>query len=186
MQNLKILVVDDDPVTLTLLQKRLVKEAFEVETADSGVSATDKINSNYYDVILTDLMMPGGVDGIGVLEVAKKKNIKTEVILITAHASVNNAIEAMKKGATDYLQKPVNLDEVLLRMEKIRNTKMLLKNANDLREAMDVTEQNSAQTIQNLELTVAEMEKVIAQIKAILSMQDVSAKERIALALEKF
>ncbi|MGD9211135.1 MAG: response regulator, partial [Desulfobacteraceae bacterium] len=162
MQNLKILVVDDDPVTLTLLQKRLTKEAFEVETAVNGVSATDKINSSFYDVILTDLMMPGGVDGIGVLEAAKKKNIKTEVILITAHASVNNAIEAMKKGATDYLQKPVNLDEVLLRMEKIRSMKMLLKNANDLRHAMEVTEETSAQTIQTLELTVSEMEKLLA------------------------
>ena len=118
MQTLKILVVDDDPVTLSLLYKRLVKEAYEVETADNGIGATQKISTNYYDVILTDLMMPGGVDGIGVLEAAKKKNIKTEVILITAHASVNNAIESMKKGATDYLQKPVNLDEVLLRTRK--------------------------------------------------------------------
>ncbi len=186
MQNLKILVVDDDPVTLTLLQKRLTKEAYEVETANSGVLATEKLINNYYDVILTDLVMPGGVDGIGVLEAAKKKNIKTEVILITAHASVNNAIEAMKKGATDYLQKPVNLDEVLLRLEKIRSVKMLLKNANDLRDAIEVTEQNSAETIQNLELTVAELEKLIAQVKEILSMHDVPAKERIALALEKF
>jgi two-component system OmpR family response regulator len=185
MQNLKILVVDDDPVTLTLLQKRLVKEAFEVETANDGVSATELINTNYYDVILTDLMMPGGVDGIGVLEAAKNKNIKIEVILITAHASLNNAIEAMKKGATDYLQKPVNMDEVLFRMEKIRSMKILLKNANDLRDAMDVTEQTSAETIQNLELAVSKMEKQLAKVKAILSMDDVPAKERIALALEK-
>lgn len=185
MQNLKILVVDDDPVTLTLLQKRLAKEAFEVETANDGVSATELINTNYYDVILTDLMMPGGVDGIGVLETAKNKNIKTEVILITAHASLNNAIEAIKKGATDYLQKPVNMDEVLFRMEKIRGMKMLLKNASDLRDAMDVTEQTSAETIQNLELVVSKMEKQLAKVKAILSMDDVPAKERIALALEK-
>ena len=185
MQNLKILVVDDDPVTLALLQKRLVKEAFEVETANDGISATALINTNYYDVILTDLMMPGGVDGIGVLEAAKNKNIKTEVILITAHASLNNAIEAMKKGATDYLQKPVNMDEVLFRMEKIRSMKILLKNANDLRNAMDVTEQTSAETIQNLELAVSKMERQLAKVKAILSMDDVPAKERIALALEK-
>lgn len=185
MQNLKILVVDDDPVTLTLLHKRLAKEAYEVQTAPDGISAVEKISANYYDVILTDLMMPGGVDGIGVLEAAKKKNIKSEVILITAHASVNNAIEAMKKGASDYLQKPVNLDEVLLRMEKIRSMKMLLKNANDLRDAMEVTEQTSAQTIQTLELAVAEMEKSISEVRAILSMADVPAKERIALALEK-
>jgi DNA-binding NtrC family response regulator len=186
MQNLKILVVDDDPVTLTLLQKRLKKENYEVETAIDGVSAIDLISVNYYDVILTDLMMPGGVDGIGVLEAAKKINIKTEVILITAHGSVDNAIKAMKKGAVDYLQKPVNLDEVLLRMEKIRSMKMLLKNANDLRDAMDITEQTSAETIQNLELALSEMKKLHIKVKTILLMEDVPAKERIALALEKF
>jgi DNA-binding NtrC family response regulator len=185
MQNLKILVVDDDPVTLTLLQKRLKKEDYEVETAIDGVSAIELINTNYYDVILTDLMMPGGVDGIGVLEAAKKINIKTEVILITAHGSVDNAIKAMKKGAADYLQKPVNLDEVLLRMEKIRSMKMLLKNANDLRDAMDITEKTSAETIQNLELALSEMEKLFTKVKTILAMEDVPAKERIALALEK-
>ena len=70
-------------------------------------------------------------------------------------------------------------------LEKIRSMKMLLKNANDLREAMDVTEQTSAQTIQTLELTVSEMEKLLAQVRTILAMDDVPAKERIALALEK-
>lgn len=185
MKNIRILVVDDDPVTLTLLHKRLIKEAYEVETAVDGVSAIEKIDSKYYDVILTDLVMPGGIDGIGVLEKAKEKNIKIEVILITAHASVNNAIEAMKKGAADYLQKPLNVDEVLLRIEKIRSMKMLLKNANDLRDAMEITEQNSAQTIQNLELAVSELEKQIAQAKTILSMDNVPAKERIALVLDK-
>lgn len=185
MKNLKILVVDDDPVTLTLLEKRLKKEAYEVETAVDGVSANEKIDSTYYDIILTDLVMPGGIDGIGVLEKAKEKNIKIDVILITAHASVNNAIEAMKKGATDYLQKPINVDEVLLRIEKIRSMKMLLKNASDLRDAMEVTEHNSAQTIQDLELAVAELERQIAHAKKILSMNDVPAKERIALVLDQ-
>lgn len=185
MKNLKILVVDDDPVTLTLLEKRLKKETYEVETAVDGVSAIKKIDSKYYDIILTDLVMPGGVDGIGVLVKAKEKSIKIDVILITAHASVNNAIEAMKKGATDYLQKPVNVDEVILRIEKIRSMKMLLKNASDLRDAMEVTEQNSAQTIQDFELTVAELEKQIAEAKKILSMSNVPAKERIALVLDK-
>jgi DNA-binding response OmpR family regulator len=91
----------------------------------------------------------------------------------------------MKKGGADYLQKPVNLDEVLLRMEKIRSMKMLLKNANDLRDAMDITEKTSAETIQNLELALSEMEKLFTKVKTILAMEDVPAKERIALALEK-
>ncbi len=66
MNNLKILVVDDDPVTRLLLKKRLSKAEYEVEAAKNGVEAVSLISKSYFDVVLTDLMMPGGVDGIGV------------------------------------------------------------------------------------------------------------------------
>ncbi len=185
MNNLNILVVDDDPVTRTLLKKRLVKEDYTVETANDGVQAIDKISSSHYDAILTDLMMPGGVDGIGVLEATKQTSTKTEVILITAHASVDNAIEAMKKGAVDYLQKPINFDELLLRLDKIRNLKMLVKNASDLREAMDVTEQASGETIQDLEIRVFELQTIIEEIRAILADDTIGVHEKIESAIEK-
>lgn len=183
MQSLKILVVDDDPVTRKLLTKRLVKADYEVETAENGIEAVRMIAAQYYDVVLTDLMMPGGVDGIGVLETAKENNIKTEVVLITAHGSIDNAIVAMKKGAVDYLQKPINFDELFLRLEKIHNLKRLMKNANDLREAMDVTEQTSSETIQTLEITVADLENRLSHIKSVLSQQDMAAEDRIAMVL---
>ena len=184
MQTIKILVVDDDPVTRSLLKKRLIKADYEVETAENGVEAVRMLAAEYYDVVLTDLMMPGGVDGIGVLESAKENNIKTEVILITGHGSIGNAIMAMKKGAVDYLQKPINFDELFLRLEKIKNLKHLMKNANDLREAMDVTEQTSSETIQMLEMTVADLENKLSQIKSVLSQQDMAAEQRIQIALE--
>lgn len=185
MQSLKILVVDDDPVTRMLLMKRLVKAEYDVEVAENGIEAVRLIAEKHYDVVLTDLMMPGGVDGIGVLESAKEKSLKTEVVLITAHGSIDNAIVAMKKGAVDYLQKPINFDELFLRLEKIQNIKHLMKNANDLREAMDVTEQTSSETIQTLELTVADLEDQLSQIKSILTQEEVAAEERIQLALNK-
>ena len=183
MLSLKILIVDDDPVTRSLLSKRLAKSEYEVEAAEDGVDAVRRIAENYYDVVLTDLMMPGGVDGIGVLETAKENNLKTEVILITAHGSIDNAIVAMKKGAVDYLQKPINFDELFLRLEKIQNLKHLMKNASDLREAMEVTEQASGETIQNLEMAVADLESRLTQIKTILAQQELAAEERIRLAL---
>ena len=185
MNSLKILVVDDDPVTRTLLTKRLIRDEYSVETAEDGVSAIEKLGSHFYDVVLTDLMMPGGVDGIGVLETAKQINIKTEVILITAHASVDNAIEAMKKGAVDYLQKPINFDELSLRLDKIRNLKMLIKNASDLREAMDVTEKNSAETIQDLELMLAELNDRLTTAKSILTDEEIAPQLRIQKALDR-
>jgi two-component system OmpR family response regulator len=184
MTSLKILVVDDDPVTRNLLTKRLLADAYEVETAEDGVIAVEKISGQFYDVVLTDLVMPGGVDGIGVLESTKRSNIKTEVILITAHASVDNAIEAMKKGAADYLQKPINLDELILRLDKIRSLRMIVKNASDLREAMDITEKTSAETIQDLEMTVAELKGQLTAIKAALLQSDMPPEARICLALK--
>ena len=183
MQTLKILVVDDDQVTRSLLKKRLTKLDYEIETADSGVEAIRMISHQYFDVVLTDLMMPGGVDGIAVLETAKENNIKTEVILITAHGSIDNAIMAMKKGATDYLQKPINLDELILRLAKIQNLKHLIKNASDLRVAMDVTEQASGETIQNLEIAVAELEERITSMRSILNRQEIAPEKRIGMAL---
>lgn len=183
MQALKVLVVDDDPVTRSLLTKRLSKDDYQVETAATGVEAVRMLTHAYYDVVLTDLMMPGGVDGIGVLETAKENNLKTEVILITAHGSIDNAIVAMRKGANDYLQKPINMDELILRLAKIQNLKHLMKNASDLRVAMEVTEQASGETIQNLEMTVAELEERISTIRAILERKDLPAEERISKAL---
>lgn len=184
MTSLKILVVDDDPVTRTLLNKRLTREEYTVDTAENGVQALQKIAGQYFDVVLTDLIMPEGVDGIAVLEEAKRVNIKTEVVLITAHATVDNAIEAMKKGAVDYLQKPINFDELFLRLDKIRNLKMLVKNASDLREAMDVTEKTAAETIQDLEIAVAELKARLVAVKAALQQEDMDPQSRIRLALE--
>ena len=184
MLSLKILIVDDDPVTRSLLSKRLAKADYEVESAENGVDAVHMIAHNYYDVVLTDLMMPGGVDGIGVLETAKENNLKTEVILITAHGSIDNAIVAMKKGAVDYLQKPINFDELFLRLEKIQNLKHLMKNASDLREAMQVTELTSGETIQNLEMAVADLDSRLTQIKTILAQRELAPEDRIRLALD--
>lgn len=183
MQVLNILVVDDDPVTRSLLNTKLSKANYQVDTADDGIAALHMIAQQFYDVILTDLIMPGGVDGIDVLENAKGHNIKTEVILITAHGSIDNAIVAMKKGATDYLQKPINFDELFLRLAKIQNVKHLMKNASDLREAMEVTEQASGETIQLLEMTVADLENQLTAIRTILSKQEIPAEDRIQSAL---
>jgi DNA-binding NtrC family response regulator len=185
MTSLKILVVDDDPVTRTLLGKRLIHEEYAVETAENGMVAIEKMAQQFFDVVLTDLVMPGGVDGIGVLEEAKRINIKTEVVLITAHASVDNAIEAMKKGAADYLQKPINFDELFLRLDKIRNLKMLVKNASDLREAMDVTEKTSAETIQDLEIMVAQLNGRLTSVSAALLEPEVGPETRIRQALDR-
>jgi len=184
MKQLKILAVDDDPFTLKMLEKKLTKEGYDIETASDGVETGKLISRKFYDIIITDLVMPGGVDGMDVLEIVKTKNKETEVILLTAHASVENAVEAMRKGAADYLKKPINFYELTLRLEKIRSYKKLMKNAQDLREAMDVTEQNAAQTIQHLEMSVAELQNVVSEISQVIMSQNIDPRKCVDRVLD--
>ncbi|MCK5509791.1 MAG: response regulator [Desulfobacterales bacterium] len=184
MKDLKILFVDDDPVTRKLMEKKLQIEEYETTIAINGVEAVDLISKYRFDVILTDLMMPGGVDGIGVLQATKEKFPQTEVVLITAYASIDTAVTAMKQGAFDYLQKPINFDELFLLLDKISNLKKLDKAAGDLREAMDVTESNAAQTIQNLEMSLSKLDGKLADIKSVLAKQNIDADQRVETALE--
>ena len=184
MKQLKILAVDDDPFTLKMLEKKLVKEGYDIEKAPDGVEAGKLISQKFYDIIITDLVMPGGVDGMDVLEAAKAKNKETEVILLTAHASVENAVEAMRKGAADYLKKPVNFYELTLRLEKIRSYKKLLKNAQDLREAMDVTERNASQTIQHLEMSVAELQSIVYEVRQVIMSQSIDPKKCVDMVFD--
>jgi DNA-binding NtrC family response regulator len=184
MNNLTILVVDDDPVIRRLLEQRLLKENYTVLLADDGSKGKDTLLHNHVDVVLTDLMMPGDIDGIDVLEFANELERNIEVILITAHSSVGTAVEAMKKGASDYLEKPINFTELFLKLEKIDTMRGLLRSAEDLRQAMDVTESTAADTIQNLEIVAGTLQGQIDNIEAILTSDAKTAEEKISGSLD--
>lgn len=184
MENLSILVVDDDPVMRRLLQQRLRKESFAVAVADDGYQARRLLMKQRFDVVLTDLVMPGEIGGIEVLEITKEIHPDTEVVLITAHSSVDTAVAAMKKGATDYLEKPINFDELFLRLEKIANLKAILKNAKDLGQAMSVTESAAAATIQGLEIAVSRQRELLDHVETVLRDNSKSEDERITEAID--
>nr|WP_321467895.1 response regulator [uncultured Desulfobulbus sp.] len=128
--------------------------------------------------------MPGDIGGLELLNLVKEKNANIEVIVITAHSSVNTAVEAMKKGAADYLEKPINFDELFLRLEKVAQVKALMKNAGDLREAMDVTEHSAAQTIQKLEMANAYQGEMLDQLEQVLGDHQHDEASRIDQALQ--
>jgi two-component system, OmpR family, response regulator len=187
MNTMTILVADDDPVIRKLLEKRLGNEGYEVTIASDGIEAARLLDVTSFDVIITDLVMPGSIGGIELLKIAKEKSVDIEVIVITAHSSVDTAVDAMKKGAVDYLEKPVNFDELFLRLEKIAEVKALMKNAGDLREAMNVTESSAAQTIQNLEIINSNQQVLLEKLEAILSdfhQDEYSRIEQAMLLLE--
>jgi two-component system, NtrC family, response regulator PilR len=120
----KILVVDDNPDVLKLIADILESNDYEVKTVSNGVSAIKELESNDYDMVLTDLMMPD-VDGMQVLENAILKTPKTICIILTGHGTIKSSVEAIKKGAFDYITKPVSPSELLIFVEKALKFKNL-------------------------------------------------------------
>ncbi|WP_028579180.1 response regulator [Desulfogranum japonicum] len=184
MQNMKILIADDDPVIRRLFESRLTKQGYDVTVVEDGVSAARLLDKTAFDVIITDLVMPGDVGGLELLQIAKESSVGTEVIVITAHSSIDTAVDAMKKGAVDYLEKPINFDELFLRLGKIQEVRTLVKNAGDLREAMDVTEHAASSTIQNLEITCGDLQIKMERVKDALEDINLDDKERVDKALQ--
>lgn len=184
MKNLSILVVDDDPVIRRLLQQRLGKEQHQVTLAQDGIEAEKILEQQTFDVVLTDLMMPGGIGGIEVLEITKRLHPETEVVLITAHSSVGTAVDAMKKGAADYLEKPINFDELFLRLDKIANLQTIIRSASDLQQAMNVTENEASKTIADLEIIAADNQRKLDELESILADETIPEDERITRSLE--
>jgi DNA-binding NtrC family response regulator len=121
----RILVVDDEPDICKALAFLLKREDYAVTTSNSGEDAIDKMSKERFDVVITDLKM-GKVDGIEVLGKAKEIAPDTTVIVMTAFASLESAIDAIRKGAADYIVKPFHHEEIKLTIKRILEQKMLL------------------------------------------------------------
>jgi len=114
---MRILVVDDEESLRFFLRRGLAKAGYHVDEACTGREAIDLLGEVSYDVVLTDLVMPE-VDGLGVLAAVHEMDGEAVVILMTAHSSVDNAIDALHLGAFDYLAKPFELKELLITVER--------------------------------------------------------------------
>ncbi len=117
MTEYRILVVDDDPKILNRLQESLQREGYLVATAKNGELAGHMLDQEYYDLALIDLNMPK-VDGMTLLKTLVEYHSDTVGIILTGHATIRNAVEAMKLGAVDYLAKPVKMEELLLVVQR--------------------------------------------------------------------
>lgn len=106
-----ILIVDDESSILQLFQLSLQKQNYQVDTVKSGQEAVQKIKNSFFDLVLTDLSMPG-MDGIELLKKVKEISPESMVVLMTAYGTTKTAVEAIKLGAYDYLTKPVGLDDL--------------------------------------------------------------------------
>ena len=116
--SVKVLLIDDDQEFIDILSERLIIRDMDVSTVASAKAALDLVKNAFFDVIILDLQMPE-MDGLEALEKLKAMNPNLQIILLTGHATVARGVQAMKLGAVDVIEKPV---DIRLLVEKIRTT----------------------------------------------------------------
>jgi putative nucleotidyltransferase with HDIG domain len=149
----RILVVDDDPEAVRLIVKRLENEGYQIDIARDGLEAQKKVLALSYDLILLDVRLPE-IDGLTVLSKVKEVRPETSVVMMTAYGSEDVAVEALKRGADDYLIKPLDEDEPLptvrQNLEKLRRRREVEQAAKRLRETVSPEMEDKERLIEEL------------------------------------
>ena len=158
----RVLVAEDEEITRKHIVGTLIAEGYEVEGVDNGADALRKIKSGDYDVLIADIKMPR-MTGLELLLRVKAVSPETEVIVITGFGSISSAVDAMKKGAFDYLPKPFDLDELVLKINKVRDKNMLRKENVALKTYLNLEEDISV---------VAESKSMKKVLEVVHSIQD--------------
>jgi DNA-binding NtrC family response regulator len=117
MEKMTIMLVDDEERFVSTTKKLLSRKGIDLLTALSGIEALEKLSSQIIHVVILDVKMPG-MDGMATLREIKRRFPLVEVIMLTGHATVESAVDGLKSGATDYLMKPANIEELLEKAEE--------------------------------------------------------------------
>ncbi|MEN6360837.1 MAG: sigma-54 dependent transcriptional regulator [Smithella sp.] len=126
MRKLNILIVEDGRSQREMLRDFLISEGHRVMEAENGETAIKMVLSNHFDLVLLDYKMPG-MDGVEVLKEVKKINHEIDVVIITAYGTIETAVEAIKVGAIDYITKPVELEELLILVDRVSERRGLIR-----------------------------------------------------------
>jgi len=132
MEKARIMVIDDEESMCKFMQIMLKKEGYDVSSAQSGKEALGELRSSHYDLVIADLMMPE-MNGLELLSKVRSIDPELNFIVMTAYASVDTAIEALKKGAFDYIAKPFKVDELKITIKKSLEQKRIAKENLDLK-----------------------------------------------------
>ena len=157
----RILVIDDEDSMCNFMEIMLAKEGYQVDTTTSGHEGVSLLKQQNYDLVIADLMMPE-ISGLEVLTEIKSFKQDQEVIVMTAFASVDTAIEAMKQGAADYVTKPFKVDEIKLTIEKSINRRTLIHENNTLKRQLQ--EDNSFDKFIGTSEPVVRMKKLARRV----------------------
>ena len=132
----KILVIDDERTIRRALTEILVFEEFEVDEAENGKQGLDKAKTEAYDIIFCDIKMPE-MDGMEVLEGLQKAKIETPVIMISGHGNIETAVQAIKKGAFDFIEKPLDLNRILVTIRNANDKTVLIEERKVLKKTVN-------------------------------------------------
>ncbi len=132
----RVLVVDDEESMLWFVRRGLRRHGFEVEGVERGEVAIERFEARPFDVVVTDLKMPG-VDGLEVLAHVRAADPEAIVVMMTAHGTIATAVEAMRRGAFDYVTKPFEMDELVLSIERALAQRATLRENRNLRALVD-------------------------------------------------
>src|SRR5207253_182 len=136
MSQPRILIIDDEPLMRISIADALKAEGYQAKVAATGSEGVDCIKKEQFNIIISDLRLPG-LDGLQVLQTCKEVSARTGVIVITAHGSVETAVEAIKMGAYDYITKPFSMDELLLIVKRLVKVLELEDENRSLREELE-------------------------------------------------
>jgi DNA-binding NtrC family response regulator len=182
-----ILVVDDEANARTALAELLRDEGYRVETAADGFKALGKLEETEPDLVLTDLKMPG-MGGLELLDKLRAQDDAAVIVVMTAFGAVDTAVDAMKKGAADYLTKPINMTELLLVLERELERRRLRKETGNLRARL--AERYSFENIIGSAPVMQDIFKVVAQVSGsrasvLITGESGTGKELIAAAIHQ-
>ncbi len=136
MNHGSILIIDDEPLMRVSMVDALTAVGYEVQEASTGTEGLERLQAEEFNLVITDLRLPGA-DGLKIVSACKEQWPNTEVIVITAHGSVDTAVHAMKSGAYDYMTKPFSMDELLLSVERVCGMVALREENRVLREELE-------------------------------------------------
>jgi len=182
----KILVIDDERPIRSTLKEILEFEKFEVDTAEDGQDGIDKIMKNKYDLVLCDIKMPKK-DGLEVLAEVKNKGIEVPIIMISGHGNVEIAVDAIKNGAYDFIEKPLDLNRTLVTLRNAMEKKDIVKENKVLKRKVSkgkiteiIGESEPIQRIKEMILKVAQ-----SNARVLITGANGSGKELVARQLHE-
>jgi len=160
----KVLIIDDEPAIRQALKEILEYESFEVTQAEDGAAALKLVDKESFDLIFCDIKMPR-MDGIEVLTKMKEKGVETPIVIMYGHGTVETAVEALKKGAYDFIQKPLDLNRILVTLRNGTNQGALEKETKTLRKKVNKA---LGSNIVGESAAISDIKKMIADIKKMI------------------